>query len=231
MEVNMQIYVERYPLWDKKGRLKYAEIVDRFGDFHFENSNISCPLCGRHLRTHVYEHPIRIKISNTRFPDCLNLMAPFIVSERFVDLYSKSNLKGIYFFDKIDEVTANYNKANKIPPNYYVADVMVDTKLHIDRNQSSFTYLKCEANKTHCELCELPGGMSSSNHKIVLKMEDWSGLDVFKIMELGNLTFYSQRFVDFIRENQLTNFWIEPIETYQSGADYMWQDKTQFEIV
>ena len=230
MEVNVQIYVENYPLWDKKGRLKYAEVTKFLGDFHFENSNIVCPLCGRTLRKQVFEHPYYIKISNTRFPDCLNRMVPFIVSERFVELYSKSNLKGIYAFDKIDEVTANYNKANKIPPNYYIAYVMVDPKLHIDRNQSSFTYLKCESNKTHCEICKLPGGTNSSTHKIVLKMEDWSGFDVFKIMELGNLTFYSQRFVDFIRENQLTNFWIEPIETYQSGPVYMGQHK-QFEIV
>ena len=218
----MQFYIDCFPLCDKKGREKYAEgnIVDT--EFKYEKSTLQCPSCGRHMSYQIYEHPIHLKLSNPRFPDRVHQMAAFVVSERFVELYQRSHLKGLGGFVEIDKITVLRNKINAVPPKYYITYPLVDPMLHIDRKQSSFEYLKIKEPKL-CNVCDLPGGTWHTIHHIQFQEEIGNEYDVFRVMEMNNTIFYSQKFVDFIRENQLTNFWVESLETYKGGIAYSGQ--------
>ncbi len=225
----MEFYMDCFPLFDKKGRYKYAEGYFVDSDFTYEDSEPRCHSCGRYAYYQIYKHPIHMKLSNPRFPDRVHQMASFVVSERFVERYQSSGLKGLDRFVEIDKTIVLRNKINAIPPKYYIAYPLVDPVMHIDRELSRFEYLR-NPPKNLCDVCNLPGGSWHTIHHIQLQAGIKNEYDVFRIMETNNMVFYSQAFVDFIRENQLTNFWVESLETYKGGIAYSGQ-YNQIEIV
>ena len=170
-----------------------------------------CPNCGRFVSLKKWEAPRKIELSNSNYPDRLSdwIPEPLVVSQRFVDLYRKSDLIGISQFIKIDSILVKNSKSNLCPPDYYVAMIDFTTNVSIDVQKSNIVGQKYGWS---CPICNPLGTTVDSVNRLVLNTDEWNGTDVFRVYGIGVVT--SQKFADFIISNRLSNFNLVPVCEY-----------------
>lgn len=172
-----------------------------------------CPLCGHYVSSLEWLPPRKIRLTSTRYPDTLRewLGEPLVVSARFVDAFRAAGLAGIREFVKIDEVRGS-RKTSPTPPDYYCAKVDFSSNVKVDFRKSLIFGRKYDWS---CELCNPLGATVDRIDRLVLDTTHWCGEDVLNIYGRGLV--FSQRFYEFVQENNFTNFNLVPVDQYRRG--------------
>jgi hypothetical protein len=187
------------------GKWADAEEVDRVnGDTE------KCPKCGGHISGFEWLYPRKIKFSNKRYPDRISwwLQQYFIVSERFVEAYNKTDLLGIEKFNSIEVVLKK--STNFKAPEYFCADI-IRSDVRVDYKKSKIYGQKYD---WKCELCNPRGRTLDSLKLLVMDSTRWAGEDIFRTYGMGEF-FATQKFVDFCCKNHFTNFIFTPVNKYK----------------
>ena len=175
-----------------------------------------CPLCGRAVSNKEWLEPRKIRLSNTRYADHLYYWFcnyPFVVSERFVEVYKESNLSGIKEFLPLEVVKVSRMRKNSPkPPRYFIATIPFTKNVTIDVDK---TIVVGKDRDWKCELCSPFGKVRDHFEKLTLNTTNWSGEDIFEVYNLGIVA--SQRFKDFVEENNFTNFEFIKIADYKKA--------------
>lgn len=167
-----------------------------------------CPLCGRNLVGRYWQHPRTLKIIGKRFPDFLFTTPYPAVSERFRDAYQNSTLKGILKFDEIE----NYRLYRSITttPKYYTIKV-IRSQMEVDYTKSVITWGRLK-HEHYCPLCDPQSTTVDKIERLILCEENYQGEDIFTLCPTSASLYLSERFVEFVRENHLTNLGIMPLD-------------------
>lgn len=209
----MKIYVVTFPPYSEN---PYAECY-RNNPVYNHNITVNCPICGSSVSDSYWTYPRCLTITNSRYADFLYWgPSPFVVSTRFKELYEKSDLKGITAFEPIDSFKVQkLKKGNSMPEAYYVP-VLCRSRIKIDREKSKITYLDDDSDDEAniCELCNPVKELDFSIEKLVLNMTNYEGEDIFHTYESGMRTYLSQRFVEFVEQNGLTNLSCVKVEDF-----------------
>lgn len=177
----------------------------------------TCPVCGGCVSSLKWQPPRKVKLSKPKFGDlCFGTLTPFIVSERFKDLYQQSGLTGIKEFYKIDDVKVSYRSALKSPsPTYYHIEFQ-RIGLAIDYKRSKVSGQKSK--ERNCDLCNPAKMLKEDVNGIFFKEGTYNPkYDIFWIYEFGDIVFFNERFKDFCIKNEITNF----EDTYILCEDYI----------
>lgn len=170
-----------------------------------------CPICKHYISSLEWLQPRKIRLTSTHYPDVLRewLSEPLVVSERFVEIFRVAGLTGVREFVKIDEVRAP-RKNSPQPPNYYCAKIDYSTSIKVDFDKSQIYGRKYDWS---CELCNPLGATTDRIDRLVLDTTQWCGEDILRVY--GHGLVFSQRFYDFVRQNNFTNFNLVPVDQYQ----------------
>lgn len=199
----------------------YGEVVEpvRYG------TSRKCPVCGEAISGKEYSPPHFIQVSSAKSEKWGDFLwgAGFqlMVSERFRQMYSQKNLRGIEsFYPPVEIVRAGRKKHGDLPdslPTYQLVQIiwnganLDDAKSHVVRN--SFD----------CAFCR---GDVKSLQPIVIEQDSWSGADIFIARGLNGTILVSERFKQAAEADNLRNIWLIPVEKYvydeqQSGLWHM----------
>ena len=174
-----------------------------------------CPLCGRPVSMRKWEKPRVIRLTKGKLPDRLIqwLNEPLVISERFLTAFRKSELTGIKAFHEIEILNSQHMKeVNCYPVRYYWAELSFNQSVSVDLKT---TVITGQRRDWSCAICN-PFGMSCDRiEQFGLDTTHWNGIDIFRLY-IGEII-CSQRFKDFIDENDLTNFLLVPIEKYSAS--------------
>ena len=170
-----------------------------------------CPLCGRHMGGRYWEHPRTLEIEGTRFPDFLFPTPYPAVSERFVALYKASGLKGILGFEEIEHYRIRKTAARS--DKYYTLTVM-RSRVSINYQESGIDFGK-GGHEHFCPLCDPQSRTIDRIKRLALNEEGYAGEDIFKLYATGNALYLSERFVDFVKKNRLTNLGLCPLDDFE----------------
>lgn len=171
----------------------------------------NCPLCGSHIGGRYWEHPRTLAINGTRFPDFLFTTPYPAVSERFVELYKSSGLKGILEFEEIEHY--RIRKTATLKHKYYTLTV-TRSKMSINYQEPELEFGKTE-HEHFCPLCDPQRRTMNGIKRMVLNEEGYDGEDIFRLYATGNALYLSEAFVDFVKMNHLTNLGIRPLDDYE----------------
>ena len=198
---------ERYvPEWSDA-----YSVEDRRGDCEY------CPVCGGPASHLVWLPPLKMRLTNTRYPSRLIhwLSEPMVISQEVKDAYEAEGLTGITEFTPIEITSvANRKTVSKMPPNYYRAEI---GRTQIVRVDPTTTIFEGRPNGNSCRLCN---PMAKTRDKIIqvgLIVPKEMNTDIFRIYGWGMAVIVSQRFYDMVQRNHFTNFYFTPIE-YVNGV-------------
>lgn len=222
----MQFYFWESPLWDDAGHTKYAEYYDDNGDLDRERTEYTCPLCGQKLGPYFWKHPRKLTITTSKYADLLYGPLTMVVSERFKQAYEASGLTGISAFGEIEAYKVQRRKKNDPPPGKYYTMSVVPAEVYLDLENSRIDYLDGEPDEDEepdepiCPLCTPVNKSYCQIHRLALNTDKWNGEDLFHVPAMGGHLFASERFVQFIRDHQLTNFWFSKVEEYKFTFEF-----------
>lgn len=197
----MKFFVETNSLF-KDDQYAYTEKFNpKYG------SGEDCPECGGALTSLEWLSPLQVELSKPKYGDfAFGLTHPFLVSERFKDLYQKSGLKGIEEFRPVEVVKIRHKrKTSSEPPQYYHVKIVYG-KTVIDPVLSQITYY----GEPTCSVCRI--GTIESYEKTILDLDTWDGADIFSPIGLPGAIVVSEKFRDFVKEHGFTNLELTPAE-------------------
>lgn len=152
-----------------------------------------CEVCGARLASLRRLPPHRYRLKYGDHPgDLLTDGMVIAVSSRFVESFRASDLSGLEFSDAAIEL-ADTELA------YFMAFPTCTYTL-LDESASGVVVDEVVG----CDRCRVIS--IKKMDRIVLREETWTGEDVFKTGNLFGEILTSQRFVDFVRSNEFTNF-------------------------
>ena len=164
-----------------------------------------CPNCGTDLAGRIPLPPHRYRFIRRDEPgDLLTDMLDFAVSKRFARAFNESGLSGLSFSDAPVELLGSQLE-------YYMA--FPECTLTLLDEIASGIVIK---NVRGCDKCRVLS--SRKVGRIVINEETWQGEDVFMCGNLFSVILVTQRFVDFVAENQFTNFYF--IQQSQYHEDF-----------
>jgi len=225
----MQYYTLEYTLFDR-----FYALYDPIEPLNrSEDDSFLCPECGYILVWTKWVEPRGVRLSKPLFGDVVFDSDDMLVSQRFKDLYEESDLKGITAFHKLDKVLVSRNTKKQLePPTYYYIEVAVanaifdpekTTALPLGRNKKNYDIRE---GVKRCRLCH-PYNYDTMAHikGFGIKYLDDNLLDIFAIYPRAKEKHFSQKFVDWALENNITNFKGKIIRT----EDYteVWEDNTE----
>jgi len=181
-------------------------VDEKLGDYE------RCPLCTRAVSTLKWLEPRRIRLTNSKFPDRLTTWLPqsLVLSERFVQAYTKAGLQGIKTFVPLDVVKVSRRSNSGSPtPQYFSAEVDYTLNVRVDELNTIIFGSKYDWS---CELCNPWGTSCSQLLKLSLNTENWQGDDIFRVYAVGVIM--SQRFCDIVEEHGFTNFNLVPVDQF-----------------
>jgi hypothetical protein len=141
-----------------------------------------------------------------------------LVSERFKDLWTTSNLQGLSGFWPVEIVKVKRRNKQKMrgrPPNYYCVSIGYGRSA-IDYRASGITFEKGKGEDI-CQECNMGTEVTKSGHRLVFTPGTWSGEDIFFPRGRPACRFASTRFNAFCTENAIKNALLLPAETYSYG--------------
>ena len=210
--VDKELFVCCYP-----NRAIYGEAYSVNGMYDYDAAD-RCPRCGRIISGGKLQKPRIVELAGNKVADIVYgycFEAPFAVSERFVELYQASDLKGIKSFSPLDDVRFR-RKAMKDAPKPTLYTVELERScITVDHANSLIVYgfRKCGE---YCPLCNPFPKTRNFYKRICMKMEGFENYDIFWTHEQGGTTFMTSRFIDFCEKNRLTNLHYRPLSEYVS---------------
>lgn len=198
---------------DKSSRYeddKYAfgeHIDQKTGDFEV------CEECKLPVGMREWVSPRKVKLSKPSFGDFVfGTFATFLCSERFKVEYEKSGLKGIVEFQDVDTVKVKNSRKEKVqPPKYYHVKIKRGGA-RIDEIKSN---LIREPGEELCQICKV--GTIKSFEAVYIENNTWNGDDIFYPTGLPGKIITSQKFYDFIKQNNFTSISLIPAKEYKSN--------------
>lgn len=201
----MRFYVINMHRFEDK-EYAYGEQLD-----HNTGDSDKCDACGSSISMRKWLPPLTVKLSTPSYGDFVfGTFTTFLVSERFIDEYKKSNLTGIKEFESVEVLKVNRkHKSNNAPPKYYY--VLIErSKAKIDEKLSNIV----RDGDINCDFCRV-GGVIKTLDGIVFERNTWSGEDIFFPIGLAGTIVVSEKFVDFTKEHHFSNINFTPAEEFQ----------------
>lgn len=165
--------------------------IKSVGDVSFTDPP-KCVDCGEALGLLVEIPPHRYRLKGRNAGDLLTDGLVCAISLPFKDAYDKSTLRGLNFSDDPIELTNS-------DLTYYMAQP-VHTRTLIDEEASGAVVDIDDG----CEKCRVTAKVKLDN--ITIKEESWGGEDIFYLGSLMGLILVTERFVNFVKEHEFTNF-------------------------
>lgn len=176
----------------------------------------SCPQCGARVSGAYWEQPREAVLTKHKAPDFLYAYCdnvPFLLSERALEKIRLAGLTGIVCSEEIEKVRfQRKSKKELCVPRYFHIE-LARSRITVDHQKSVIVY-GSQGNAKCCPLCRQVPATYNFFRSLSLNTDEYEGYDIFQIYELGNTVFLSQKFVDFYRENTLTNLHFRPVKKY-----------------
>ena len=214
-----ELFICRYPK-----RAVYGEAYSVNATYDYDAAD-RCPRCGQKISGGKLQKPRIVELAGNKVADivygyCFGM--PFAVSERFVELYRASDLKGIKSFTPLDEVRFR-RKAMKDAPKPTLYTVELERScITVDHVNSLIVYGSGKYGE-YCPLCRPFPKTQNFYKRIRMKMEGFENYDIFWTYEQGGTTFMTSRFIDFCKKNRLTNLHYQPLS--EDVSDNGWSDE------
>lgn len=203
----------------------YAEAAPIFVDHEYGHTE-TCPLCGAYVASAPWKRPREIVLTSRKTPDFLYAYcdtSPFLLSENALQKIQSSGLKGILSAEKIEQVRFQRRSKQETPiPTYYHIE-LARSKITINHKKSNIVYGQ-SSDCRQCDLCRPVPALYNFFRKLCLNMEEYEGYDIFHTYELGDNVLLSQRFVDFCKENDLSNLHYTIVEKHMQWASAYFLD-------
>ncbi len=162
---------------------------------------IICPVCQAVCCPRYWLPPRRIEFSKSGCGDLiLGVAFELVVSEDFREVYKTKGLTGISDFGSVE--VAEISR-----PAYLAARPNV-TFAHLDEAASGVIWEQ-EPVCNHCRL-----GVISRLDSVVLDESTWDGSDLFMATGLYGIKLATDRFVEVVKDANLTNFVFVPASEY-----------------
>ncbi|MCO6046719.1 hypothetical protein NG895_22715 [Aeoliella sp. ICT_H6.2] len=195
----MEFYVWDYLDYTRAARTGYAEFKtlsrDSTGRRKLSKNFPSCPHCGVRIGYLVWLPPFRIKLTTTKLGDLCTDGLTILVSKQFREAWQQRVLKGVEFVT--DPVKTDTRKGELME--YQVVRIP-DVITRLDESASGLEIEKMDG----CGKCR------AANRKRVRRIRvdesSWEGQDAFHPSGLYGVTLVTSRFVETVRDFQLTNF-------------------------
>jgi hypothetical protein len=196
-------------------------------DFSFDESVATgdaptCPVCSGFVGMLTSLPPFRVHLETwgSQFGDCAFWLDSFLVSERFVDAFLDSGLKGLTGFQPVEVLSHRaFGRVKGDPPTYFLVVPNVGPA-RIDAVVSGVEW----GPETHpkCPNCLHGGGVLKRWQRIVIDLASWQGDDIFIPYVIPGTLMVSSRFRQWAELNEFTNLIFAPAS--QSSHDlYPWE--------
>lgn len=203
------IYNVIYP---SNAKFAVAEAVDpqyNYGKFD------SCPSCGGRVSGCYWVEKREIMLNKNKLPDFLYIYGganiPFLVSERALAVLKENEISGILKFEPVDAVRL---KKEVLDVKYYI--LTLKRELYpINHERSKIVY--GDNPHARCRVCNPIGRTKDIIAELYFKSDVTVTQDIFKIYDLGDSVFLSERFTDVCLKNGLTGlYYVNMKELYKS---------------
>jgi hypothetical protein len=173
-----------------------------------------CPGCKRSLDGIRWLPPYRVSLEKPKYADFIyGTFDTMLVSENFKNRYEGSGLRGITAFHPVEIVKIGRLKPDSPPPPKYYYIEIIRTKTRIDEERSQLVR-ELDEGEDYCKVCRIGGEIKSYRGAYIIE-STWTGEDIFFTMSfLPGTIFVTQRFVDFVKENNFTNVNFIPAKGY-----------------
>lgn len=197
----MVFYIVNNNLFDDD-KFAYGEQYDNFSS----GDAIKCEECGSFLTMRKWLPPYQIKVSKKQLGDFIWGTFPgFIISKNFMSEYLKSGLKGLNDFCKVNLF---YRNILLIDKEYYYPKITL-SGVRVNIKESG---IKFEGTRT-CNLCQRAGRPIKDMKGIIFDSSNNIKEDIFNTKVIGGVI-VSERFKEFIDENNFTNITLQNASTY-----------------
>lgn len=198
----MKLYMVDYPR--KNDVFASAAPIDVEYDYH---RFVSCPSCGERVSGALWKTPREVVLTSHRVPDFLYNYCDncaFLVSEEALKKITDAGLKGIVIAERIEKIKFQRKARLETPvPTFYHIE-LARSRITVNHEKSNIVY-GIPSNKPICSLCN-PTDLSYNFFRmLVLNTDEYEGYDIFQTYEMGDQIFLSQKFVNFCKEQHLTN--------------------------
>lgn len=208
------LYIVEYP---RKSEYAEAAII---GVEHDYSRFVSCPQCGARVSGAYWEHPREVVLTRHKAPDFLYAYcdnAPFVLSEKAIELIRQAGLTGITCVEEIENVRFQRKSKKELAvPKYYHIE-LARSQITINHQESQIVY-GSSSNPTTCPLCRQVPALYNFFRSLSFNTDVYEGYDIFQIYELGETVFLSQKFVDFCTKNNLSNLHFKPAKKHGTWA-------------
>ena len=182
---------------------------------------VRCPHCGRFLTSLRWLSPHRIELETwgREYGDIVDVGFEMIVSDRFVQMVRRNDLKGLAEFEPVEVLKVRHQrgKPQQVMPRYFSTTVTLSSTT-VDQVASGYVWRNEAA---ICPVC-LWDDLKRFD-RIVLKEGTWSSDDIF-FPRGGTRLMVSERFKDLcethaIRGTMFKNAELESYDYYPWEAD------------
>jgi len=172
-----------------------------------------CPKCGVAVGMMEWLPPQRVKVSSAKpekWGDFLwGTFTPFMVSDRFKEIYEKEGLTGIEtFYPHAEIVRVGRRKSGDIPPDMPAYHLV---KIPWGRANMDDEASEIERKPRDCDYCR---GSPKRFERVIIQPGSWLGDDLFIPRGLFGIVLASQRFKEIVEAYGLKNIWLIPSERY-----------------
>lgn len=204
-------YVVEYP---KSAEYAEAALIDVEYDY---SKYIHCPQCGRIVSGAYWKKPREVVLTKRKCPDFLYNYCDstaFLLSENAYNKIKAYGLTGIRCAEAIESIRFQRQAKTKnvVIPSYYRIE-LARSRVTIDRTKSDIVYGKKRDTRC-CSLCRQVPATLNFIRSLSLDTSAYEGYDIFQTYELGDSIILSQRFVDFYKENALSNLHFRLADKY-----------------
>jgi hypothetical protein len=198
---------------------KYAW-YEIYGKANYSREYPRCPKCGRAVGGLYWQPPYNVVLKQPHtVGDFVNGAGGCncLVSERFLSLYKREELKGIEKILPINIIRMGTTEKAKllIPPK--LSGIYFRHSLtRVNYDEMGIEWMK-KPKPDYCVLCGPGGGggkfgIVHKREKIVVEINSWEGDDMFFAINLPGSILLSERAANMIVNNQLTNASVIPCE-------------------
>lgn len=178
----------------------YGEVYSQCIRYDPSVRPVTCPLCGRDIEGSRWVGEYNVMVSRKKLGDVIyGVPDLLLVSERFVALCKQNHIRGITQFTEV----SLFYRGKKLDTRYFQATIGYSMKKLAFAKEQNRKRMS-DKSLPKCSLC-----MKSGNGA----KDDWKqryctgepDADIFKIYEKKGRFFCDQVFVDFCKENKITN--------------------------
>jgi hypothetical protein len=168
-----------------------------------------CESCGRFIGMKVWLSPFRVELvlHGSEWADFAFFgLADFLLSERASKSSLSAGLVGLSGFEHVEVLSA---RGSQEPPPEYRHVSIARSSASVDEERSSVI----RSEDPVCEVC-LSADIDAI-HGFALRLETWTGEDVFFARGLPGIVIASDRFRTLADEHSFTNVRFIPTESYE----------------